>query len=81
MMLATARVVVLLEWLLLAGIVVWLLWRWLKRSADDPGWLISKWLLTGGLLVAAVFAALIAAGNPFVGVPLVAACGVVIGVL
>lgn len=34
--------------LMLAG-VVWFLIRWLKRSRDDPGRLISKWVITAVL--------------------------------
>src|SRR6266542_4931132 len=35
-----------LEVVLCAGIIGWVLWRWLKRS-DDPPRLISKWIISG----------------------------------
>ena len=36
----------LLEVVLCAGIIGWVLWRWLRKS-DDPPRLISKWIISG----------------------------------
>ena len=36
----------ILEVALCAGIIGWVLWRWLKKS-DDPPRLISKWIISG----------------------------------
>ena len=38
----------MLEAVLCAGIIGWVLWRWLKQS-DDPPRLISKWIISGAL--------------------------------
>jgi tetratricopeptide (TPR) repeat protein len=59
----------------------WFLWRCLKRS-DDPARLIFKWILTvpvvcGLLFVVGPFATSSYAGA-FIGVPLAAACGIVL---
>ncbi len=63
------------------GGVGWLMYRSLRRS-EEPYRLIVQWIITAvlvALLVLVVYP--IALGNPFFGVPLVAAVGVVIGVV
>jgi tetratricopeptide (TPR) repeat protein len=62
----------------------WFLWRCLKRS-DDPARLIFKWILTapvvlGLLFVVGPFATSSQAGA-FIGVPLTAACGIVLAII
>lgn len=61
--------------LLAAG---WAAWRWLQRSRDDPGWLISKWLLTAFLFPLAVIAVLKA--GPL-GMPILVVCSLIMGCL
>jgi len=39
-----------LQWLAGVAIGGWVLWRWLRRSKDDPGVLISKWAVSGAIL-------------------------------
>ena len=76
------RGIVLLAFALSA--IGWFLWRCLKRS-DDPARLIFKWILTlpvvcGLLFVVGPFATSSAAGA-FIGVPLAAACGIVLTII
>lgn len=62
----------------------WFLWSCLKRS-DDPARLIFKWILTapvvGGLLLVVGPFATSSAGGAFIGVPLAAACGIVLAII
>ena len=41
----TSKISTVFEILLSAGIIGWVLYRWLKKS-DDPARLISKWAVT-----------------------------------
>ncbi len=67
---------------ILCGVVAFLVWavlfiRSLKRS-DDPMWLISKWIFTAITLGFMIWKIIpLALSNPFMGVPFVAACGVI----
>ncbi|MHB8522144.1 MAG: tetratricopeptide repeat protein [Limisphaerales bacterium] len=45
------------SWVLFLGCIGWVLWRWLRRSAE-PGRLVGKWFLTLPFLVAALLAVL-----------------------
>lgn len=66
-------------------LIGWVLWRWLKRS-DDPGLLISKWVLT--VIVLGVMGRwvvpMVARGGyegAFMGIPLTAACGLALAII
>jgi tetratricopeptide (TPR) repeat protein len=61
--------------LLAAGLAAW---RWLQRTREDPGWLISKWLLTAFLFPLAVIAVLKA--GPL-GMPILIVCSLIMGCL
>ncbi|HEY6167557.1 MAG TPA: hypothetical protein VI454_05930, partial [Verrucomicrobiae bacterium] len=62
----------------LAGGVVWMIARQVKRSSEDKGVLVIKWLLTLLLLVTSVIAVPVFS---FVGIGLIVACGVVFSIL
>jgi tetratricopeptide (TPR) repeat protein len=77
-----------LELALCAGVVGWVMYRWLKKS-DDPARLISKWVITAVMVSITwwVAARKIASsgggmdyGTAFVVVIACAACGVVLGI-
>lgn len=57
----------------------WILWRWSRNSADPPGILILKIILSLGLIGVSVFC--IAFVHPILGVPVGAAFAVVLGLL
>lgn len=72
---AFGALVSLLSFGLLFG---WLFWRWSRHSADPPGVLIGKLVLTvliggGGIWCGASF-------HPLIGIPLAAVCGIVVGI-
>jgi tetratricopeptide (TPR) repeat protein len=69
----------ILSGLVFVLLIGWLIWRWSRRSEDPPGVLVIKLAVSGVLLAVAVFC--IARIHPLIGVPLGAACGIVIGVL
>lgn len=57
----------------------WIFWRWSRKSEDPPAILAIKLILSSILLGAAVYAILRL--TPFLGVPLGAVCGILIGIL
>jgi tetratricopeptide (TPR) repeat protein len=63
------------------GFIGWVLVRCLKRS-DDPARLIFKWILTVPVVLGLLFwvgpFATSSSGGAFIGVPLIAACGLVL---
>lgn len=64
-------------WVLFLGCIGWVLWRWLRRSAE-PGRLVGKWFLTLPVLVAAILAVpLLGPFGPF----LIVACAVIVSVI
>jgi tetratricopeptide (TPR) repeat protein len=80
----TSNISTILEIILCAGIIGWVLYRWLKKS-DDPARLISKWAVTaimGG--VTAWVAASNSAGGGYGGAFIIgitcAICGIVLGI-
>jgi tetratricopeptide (TPR) repeat protein len=66
------------------GFIGWLFVRCLKRS-DDPARLIFKWILTVPVVLGMLFwlgpFATSSQGGAFIGVPLVAACGIVLAII
>jgi tetratricopeptide (TPR) repeat protein len=82
MVLAAVTLLGVLKWLFVIGVGVWVLWRWLRKSEDEPRELLRKWLATailGGLVILVIVFLLFA--NPFAGVGLITALGIVIGIL
>jgi tetratricopeptide (TPR) repeat protein len=65
------------KWALLAAILGWVLFRAMRRSEDEH--LLLKWGVSVVLFPVAVWLMLM--GNPFLGVPLAALVGVIIGVI
>lgn len=62
----------------LAALAIWVGWRWLVRSREDSGWLLTKWVLTAILFPGAVLAVLW--GGVF-GMPILVICSIVMGCL
>src|SRR5512140_2344432 len=66
------------------GFIGWVLVRSLKRS-DDPARLIFKWILTVPVVSAMLFwigpLATSSQGGAFIGVPLIAVCGLVLSAI
>jgi tetratricopeptide (TPR) repeat protein len=60
------------------GVIVAFLWRWLRRSRDDPKTLIGKWVISVPVFVAMVAA--IPVLGPF-GPFLIVACAIVLSIL
>ena len=67
------------------ALIGWVMWLWLKKS-DDPGALITKWILTalifGGMVWKVI--PMVARGGyegAFMGIPLTAACGMIIAII
>lgn len=69
----------ILSWVVFAVVVAWLGWRWLQRSQDDPGRLISKWVITAILFPTAVLAVLWL--GPFAGMAILVLCSITMGCL
>jgi tetratricopeptide (TPR) repeat protein len=69
---------------IIVGCVVlfgWLMYRSLRRS-EDPGRLVVQWIVTAIMLALIIFViAPIALESPYVGVPFLAAAGVVMGII
>ncbi len=65
--------------LVFGGLIAWVLWNWSRRSVDAPPVLGLKLALSIGLLGAATWCIL--GFHPIIGVPLGAACGIVLGIL
>jgi outer membrane protein assembly factor BamD (BamD/ComL family) len=63
---------------LLALILGWILYIWLKRTHDDPGRLIGKWILTAIFLPASVIA--VKKLGPF-GIPILVICCIILGLV
>lgn len=65
--------------------LVWLLIRWLRRSHDDPGRLISKWIISGiviGFVLIVLVPTILAGGyGAAFMMPMVAVCGLILAVL
>jgi len=60
------------------AIVGWVMFRWLKRSKDDPGWLITKWVITVMLIIIMAFAVRFAGiGGLFI----IVACAVILSII
>ena len=85
-----AKFVAPVELVVCAGLVGWVLWRWLKKS-DDSGRLVSKWLISAvmigvtwwiaGRRIATSAGGLdLDYGTAFIVVIACAACGVVLGI-
>lgn len=68
-----------LSFLAFGSLIALVAWAWARGSADPPAVLFLKVLASAGLLAVAVFAMLKI--SPFVGVPIGAGCGVIIGIL
>jgi len=67
--------------LIVAGLLGWALIRALKRSGE-PARLLFKWVLTAGVIAFAHWKIVpLAAANPFIGVPLAAACGLALAAI
>ncbi|MBI3413864.1 MAG: hypothetical protein HY043_00880 [Verrucomicrobia bacterium] len=66
-----------LKWLVIFALIGWVGWRALKNTEDDR--LISKWIITAAVLPVAVW--IMISTGPFFGVPMAAACGVILGVM
>lgn len=71
------------SWLLFLATTGWFGYQWLKRSADAPARLVSKWGISGVVVVLLVVQIVpmmfrAASGGPFLAVPLIAACGLVL---
>ena len=67
--------------LIAVGLLGWALIRGLKRS-DDPARLLFQWVLTAGVIGLAKWKIVpLALANPFIGVPLVAGCGLALAVI
>ena len=68
--------------LLVLLILGWVLYRWMLRSDSEPGWLLAQWIMTGLVLafIGYVLGPMLNE-NPFIGVPLVAACGLVLAII
>jgi len=67
--------------LIIVGLLGWALIRALKRSGD-PGRLVFQWLLTVGVIALANWIIVpLALGNPFIGVPLAAGCGLALAII
>ena len=67
--------------LVIVGLLGWALIRALKRS-DDPARLLFKWALTAGVVGFLNWTiAPLALANPFIGVPLAAACGLTLAII
>jgi TolA-binding protein len=68
--------------ILLIGAIAW---RWMKGSKDDPGWLITKWLISLAVIALAVFGIVpVVMQGGYVGafsIVFIAACGVVLAVI
>lgn len=61
------------------ALLVWFFWSWLRKSEDDPGRLISKWVLSAVLLLMGL--AVGSTYSPYIGVPAAALCFLIIGIL
>jgi len=82
MHLAAVTLLGVLKWLLVLGILAWVLWRRLRQSEDEPRELVRKWIITallGGLVLVVVVFVLLQ--NAFAGVGLIALFGIAIGIL
>jgi tetratricopeptide (TPR) repeat protein len=67
--------------IVLSALAIWGMWRWLKR-AEDPVNLIFRWALSAVLLLLFVWKVVpLAMGAPFIGVPVVAGCGLVFAII
>jgi tetratricopeptide (TPR) repeat protein len=66
------------------GAIGWFMWHCLKRS-DDPARLIFKWVLTAPVVLGLLFwvgpFATSSQAGAFIGVPLTAACGIVLAII
>jgi hypothetical protein len=63
------------------AIVGWVGWRSLKKT-EEPGLLIFKWIVSAFMCWVTLFkVAPVALSNPFIGIPLVAACGIVFAII
>lgn len=70
--------------LLLAGILVIgvIAWRWLKGSRDDPGRLVTKWVISAlvvALLAFGIMPAIMGGGALLI--PFIAVCGLILAIL
>lgn len=70
----------LLSLAIVISVFGWVFWRALKKS-DDPGSLIRKWILTVLVLGGLFFVIPVALSSPYIGVPLAAACGVILSII
>jgi TolA-binding protein len=68
--------------ILLAGAIAW---RWMKGSRDDPGKLITKWIISLGVIVLAVFGIVpVVMQGGYVGafsIVFIAGCGAILAVI
>lgn len=69
----------ILSVLVFGTLIGWFLWRWSRESVDPPTVLFTKIAISLVLLAAAVLSILFL--SPFMGVPLGAVCGIIIGIL
>ena len=80
----TSKISTVFEILLSAGIIGWVLYRWLKKS-DDPARLISKWAVTGVMGGITAWVAASKSGGGGYGAAFIigitcAICGIVLGI-
>ncbi len=80
----TSKIFTVFEILLSAGIIGWVLYRWLKKS-DDPARLISKWAVTGVMGGITAWVAASKSGGGGYGAAFIigitgAICGIVLGI-
>lgn len=70
-----------IQYILGIGLLGWLILHSLKRS-DDPARSVFKWVLTAGVIILLNWkVADLAAGSHFIGVPLVAGCGLALAII
>lgn len=71
----------LIHYILGVGLLAWVIIRTVKRS-EDPARSVFKWVLTAGIIVLLDWKmGDVAAASPFIGVPLVAACGLALAII
>src|SRR5262245_9528406 len=67
----------ILSVLAFGGLIGWIVWRWSRRSEGPPCAVLTKLLILGVLLSAAVWSILHI--HPLMGVPIGALCGIIAG--
>jgi len=73
--------ILLVVGILLVGAIAW---RWMKGSRDEPGWLITKWLISLGVIALAAFGivpVIMQGGYAAFAMVYIAGCGLILAVL